>query len=82
MDNLSVRAIPQGFLGLAGGDRITTTRFDDTGTALIQSHLQFLETRVILEVIDQTRPEPSVANRDVYVSPWARHQLSTVHVTF
>jgi hypothetical protein len=76
LDNLRVRIVPTGFLGEAGGNRISYAAFDSGGIAEITSEMSILETRIKVEVFDESQPLQMVAITSVYVSPFVRRQLS------
>jgi hypothetical protein len=79
-DHLILRAIPVGFRGPAGGTRIITTRFDQSGLGTIQVHLELMETRLKLEVLDESMAEPVVTTKTVYISPFVRRQVCKLSV--
>ncbi len=81
-DNLQVRVVPTGFRGPAGGDRTVYSGFDTRGVAEVTVAMGMLETRMRIEVFDQTRPSPKVVMANVYVSPFVRRQISTRVVAF
>jgi len=81
-ENLRVRVIPLGLLGQSGGDRITYAAFDSEGFAEVLSHLTLLETRVEIQVFDQTQPLETIKSANVYISPFVRRLLVRKTITF
>jgi hypothetical protein len=81
-DNLQVRVVPVGFRGSVGGDRTVYSVFDTRGVAEVTVTMGMLETRMKIEVFDQTLPSQMVAMANVYVSPFVRRQIAAKVVVF
>jgi hypothetical protein len=73
--NLRVRVVPVGFLGQVGGDRISYAPFDRDGSAEVMCGLDSLETRVTIEIFDETRPAELIKTATIYISPFVRRHL-------
>ncbi len=74
-ENLLVRVVPVGRFGPGGGDRTVFTDFDNTGVAILSVRLEMLESRVAVDVLDRSLPNPVVERRSVYLSPFVRRGL-------
>lgn len=82
-ENLRVKVTPIGLAGPAGGDRVVVARFDGHAIAVPVVTFDLFEVSARIEVFDVTQYEqPPVAQRIVYVSPFARRQLFTTGVQF
>jgi hypothetical protein len=82
LENLRVRVVPVGFLGQAGGDRIAYAAFGSDGSAEVLCDLALLETRVTIQVFDQTQPSETIKSANVYISPFVRRQLVNKTISF
>jgi len=71
-----------GFLGQAGGDRTVDVPFDSDGSAQVLSDLALLETRVTVQIYDETQPSKMIESATVYISPFVRRQLVSKTITF
>jgi hypothetical protein len=81
LENLRVRVVPLSFRGQAGGDRISNAAFGRDGSAEVTPDLALLETRVMIEVFDETRPSEPIKSATVYISPFVRRQLICKTIT-
>jgi hypothetical protein len=82
IDSLEVRVVPVGFSGPAGGNRTIYSGFDARGVAEIVADMGMFETRIKVEVFDQSRPSHVVAMTGAYVSPFVRRQITNTVVKF
>jgi hypothetical protein len=80
-DNLQVRATPVGLHGAAGGDRVIYAGFDSDGQALLVPELTLFETRVTIEVFDQSQPTQIIKSATVYISPFVKRQITNKTIT-
>jgi hypothetical protein len=81
-ENLRVRAEPIGYLGPAGGTRTITVPFNTRGIATLEVPFSVLETRLRIDVLDQSQADPIVSTTTVHVSPFVRTQLLLLHIAF
>ena len=81
LEHLRLRVTPVGLRGVPGGNRVTYASFDSRGKALIVPEMSMLETHVNIEVFDLTQPTQILDSATVYISPFAKRQITEKTVT-
>jgi hypothetical protein len=74
LNNLRVSATPIGYLGPAPDKRSAYSDFDQSGLAIVEVKCELLESRLQIDIIDQTM-SGTVKTMTVDVSPFVRLQL-------
>ena len=83
LDNLLIRVVPIGPKGPLAGAEPVFAYFDPGGNALLSASVGPLQSRVQIDVLDESLPgNQIVAQKSVYLSPFVRRQLWVSDVSF